>query len=150
MNNDRDHIPEDSDPAYDNPVGKLPERVKQPFDLDTTLLHSEYEREQIDKELAESIMPEVRTREMKKSLQWLEALRKRLAAARSNQRYAKDEKKIEYLETEMDMLNECAIVWAAEVSLFLKDLRLELANHIESNYPDCSRDLARALREDTL
>lgn len=138
------------DPAYDNPIGKLPQRVKQPFDLDTTLLHSESERTQIEAELAASIMPEVRTREMKKPLQWLEALRKWHAAADARYQRTKDEKQEQLAAAEMDMLDDCIVTWAVEVSLFLKDLRAELATHIEATYPDVSKGLARALRDDTL
>jgi hypothetical protein len=88
MNNanqdDRNRIPKDDDPAYDNPVGKLPPRtddrnlaqVRQPFDLGSvTVMHSEGERLELERKWAEDIMPELRTREMRKPLQQLEALR---------------------------------------------------------------------------
>jgi len=114
-------ISEDSDPARDNSIGGLLSRAQQPFDFGTTL--------------------------MREPSRWLEVLRKHydLAAARYHH-CSKDGACAELERAEMDMLNECIAIWVQEISLFLKDLRLELAAHIEATYPYCSVDLAEALR----
>jgi len=140
-------ISEDSDPARDNSIGGLLSRAQQPFDFGTTLLHSQAERDEIERELIERIMPEARTRAMREPSRWLEVLRKHydLAAARYHH-CSKDGACAELERAEMDMLNECIAIWVQEISLFLKDLRLELAAHIEATYPYCSVDLAEALR----
>ncbi len=148
MNTDLDHVPEDDDPAYNNPVGKIPRRVRQPFDFDVTLLHSESEREQIKRELAEATMPEIHTRQMKKTSQWLDGLRRAAASVEMQLGLAKNEKDIADLETKLTMYDEAADLWAVEVTLFLKDLRLELADRIESKYPTFSQGLAQHLRDD--
>lgn len=153
--NDRDRIPEDDDPAYDNPVGKLPPqtddraaKVRQPFDFDNvTVFHTESERENLLDDWWKEVLPEMRTREMKKTLATLEAFRKQLRGIRERDLFGKtDDAKQARAEKEREMYSEAIDIWVSEISLFMRDLRQELADLIEQKYPECGKNLAVALR----
>lgn len=155
---DRDHIPEDDDPAYHTPYGKLPdkpqsdgsapaERAKQPFDFETTVMHTEAERRQYQLELAARHDAEMRTAEVKSALKWLESFRKGYDRNMAYvDRSPKDPSKRDVAQRAADMYNDCSCIWGDEIGMFIKELRQELADWVEQQYPDTCKSLAADLR----
>jgi hypothetical protein len=153
--NEGTHIPEDDDPVYDNPIGRLPEKptvpehTQQPFDfLLEGDLHSDAERKEFERRMAEDQLPAVRTLLTKQAYKTLAAFRARREAAHLKTcKHGASEQEVSEGEREMDMYDRAAEIWAAELGLFMEKLRGALAEQLLHEFSKyIAFDLASELR----
>lgn len=154
-----ERTPEDDDPAYENPVGKLPDPqaagqspVRQPFDFLASSLHTDAERREIERTLAYNALPDLRTEQMKVPLTILKAMRDSCAKMNAGARSLAEGKRnlrgrdAEYYQKTAEMYNRAVKVWTAELSLFMNELFEEMGTLLESEYPGVSDGFVEWLR----
>lgn len=135
-------------------------------DIQTTALHTDAERADMWRELLQNEMPNHRTAQVRRAFGTLQALRARRDKKQNEADHLRHKQRaalqkdptapapfvldIEFLETQRDIYNRAAEVWADELIIAMQEIRRDLAELLAREYGNVAIDIVDGLQSGTL
>ncbi len=145
---DPDDLP---DPEYENPLGKLPGKPRQPFDFDEPLMHTDAERKEWERDaLSDAARKErrVMARELTNWInylsKWHNSLIRRLLYAENS----RDKALASRCRGRIEVAKRAEEVWAIELAMLVEPMCHALADMIEKEFSsEAGKEFVNSLRE---